>query len=888
MRINYLRIKNFANILSATGKHDIEIDFPDNGKKVFLIVGENGSGKSSIMDQLHPFIENSTTRSFRDLLIPSGKGDDTLEAYKEIHIVKDHDIYVIKHFIDHRSRVKSFIALNNKELNPNGNVGSFKEVVEEELYVTLDFMKLLSLGTNSRTFIKMSATERKKFISDIMQEVDFYNQAFKIVSEKARFSKRLMNNVASDMQKNEVSGGEHRLSELESELNERERTRDKYLAMYSEYRTLFTQNAPKGVDYLENYVMDLTNRLNELGKELSLPEKPKEKIVEELTKQKERLHKIDKEIIMKESSRDTMLNTVDDNNKEIKRLEGDIRRVSSNREEGALKKTIQTIKEMVERYEEEYGVDAITYTSSDLMDSLQLAKRIDELVDNVYGFNNDRRREVCEHWLRGQHIEIEQSYIQELRQLERERLQVEAMQSDVIRAQEKLAGQPTPILFHNGNIHDCPFEKFYLDVIGEKVDEKTKTDKLMSISREIEDVEEGLAVNSTLSGIAMLLSANSLLIQQVPHQYLDMKNIISAILAKDTFYNEEIITSQINRVDKYNEYLTNKDKLKELGEELKTLTKEKDYIRMLLQPKAEREKENEVLGEKITGINDALSDLYKTKEKLTKITEKLASDIRIIEHHQNVIDEKEQVAKKLEKFSDHLEKARTNEKAMKNSHDALNRENYLIEQLRYNLSQVRRKVENYKILNEKKKELLEEFEASQLVRRALSSTDGDGIPLVYIQIYMAQTLSDINNILDIVYDGKMTVPRFDIGDREFNIPYINNGVEISDVNQCSQGEEAFMSIAISFAFVSRSMEAVDSFNIPRFDEVDGPLDTYKRERFLDIINLQIDKIDAEQIFIISHNRAFDGYPVNVVELTKGIIDDYTNKTVIEIKEVSKK
>ena len=50
------------------------------------------------------------------------------------------------------------------------------------------------------------------------------------------------------------------------------------------------------------------------------------------------------------------------------------------------------------------------------------------------------------------------------------------------------------------------------------------------------------------------------------------------------------------------------------------------------------------------------------------------------------------------------------------------------------------------------------------------------------------------------------------------------------------------------------------------DEVDSPLDTSNREKFIDIIEKQCDIVDAEQIFLISHNNMFNMYPVDVINM----------------------
>ena len=52
------------------------------------------------------------------------------------------------------------------------------------------------------------------------------------------------------------------------------------------------------------------------------------------------------------------------------------------------------------------------------------------------------------------------------------------------------------------------------------------------------------------------------------------------------------------------------------------------------------------------------------------------------------------------------------------------------------------------------------------------------------------------------------------------------------------------------------------------DEIDSTLDTSNREKFLRVLEMQIEMIHAEQVFVISHNDMFNAYPVDIVD-TKG-------------------
>ena len=94
--------------------------------------------------------------------------------------------------------------------------------------------------------------------------------------------------------------------------------------------------------------------------------------------------------------------------------------------------------------------------------------------------------------------------------------------------------------------------------------------------------------------------------------------------------------------------------------------------------------------------------------------------------------------------------------------------------------------------------------------------------------------------------------------------FYNKGVRLPDVKYASQGEISFLSIALSFAL---SSQALAKYNIMLLDEIDGPLDTRNREKFIRILERQIDRIDSEQNFLITHNSMFSSYPVDIIDLS---------------------
>ena len=166
------------------------------------------------------------------------------------------------------------------------------------------------------------------------------------------------------------------------------------------------------------------------------------------------------------------------------------------------------------------------------------------------------------------------------------------------------------------------------------------------------------------------------------------------------------------------------------------------------------------------------------------------------------------------------------------------------------------------------------FENVSITKESLSSNKG--VPLLYMQLYLQSTVMFVNNILETVYDN-FAIDGFEISETEFNIPYTKNGVKISDVSYASQGERSFLSLALSFALIHKSIK---DYNVMLLDEIDATLDTRNRATFINILTQMIELIDSEQVFMITHNNMFDSYPVDIIMTSDVNLDSYKNANVI--------
>ena len=197
------------------GNFKIQLDNP-----IVSIVGKNGSGKSFLLSELHPYPSSNRYSSAYSII----KG---VSGYKRI-IYKDNDIfYEIIHEYTPNNReghsAKSYFNIIKngvtEELNPTGNVNFFKDLVKK--YLKFDHKTFnsshISFKTNGLT--ESSAKNRRELLSDIVETREVENMTRNCIIEYRTVNNML--NKIKDGRSGDISGTvdelKHKLKELDSE-----------------------------------------------------------------------------------------------------------------------------------------------------------------------------------------------------------------------------------------------------------------------------------------------------------------------------------------------------------------------------------------------------------------------------------------------------------------------------------------------------------------------------------------------------------------------------------------------------------------------------------------------------------------------------------------------
>lgn len=889
MRVKYLRLDNYANILAGMNKRSIEIDFSKCKNRVVLILGVNGSGKTAILSQIQPFpFTIGDARSGKSVLIKVKPENDTTQssdkyevvpAYKEIHYDVDGILYKIKHFIDRKGTVKSYISEDGKELNENGNVTSFREIVEAVLSITEDTVKLMRLGTNSSTFIKMNSTERKAFTSELLSEIDIYAKLYKKINDDFRILRGLIKNVSNKIDSlniGDVAVARDRVKELEDSINVQNKNRDRLVANIGATRSKVERYSNMDLRELRDEMKELNSEIEELKfkinktKDLSLKDVKKELAIakDELQNKLLRINTLEANIT-------SLRDRINDTNNNIDSLTSKLQMIQSSSEIGSLSTLLIRLDDEIKTLEKKFSGFNTSASLEDFKRLLAIYKDIEDKVSISHGFDNSALKKVIELYLNNDRPDrVLQDEFKELH-AKSEKLKAEISAQ---KFKDKRSDASKYMIFKDSNCKcSCPFESFYDEIVSNDTGDKTEEleSKFRSVQRKLDLIDDKFAISSNLNLIQMVVDANKSLVDRLPEGMLNFNVILDRMYKSEPVYDEEYITRYISFMEEYENLDALREKRREVKEEISKIRGNSETISFL----------NEELLKHKTSLENDKSTIKKMQDEIYLLEpdiQSLTSDVEHLEELTSVLENAVLTKSKLDNDINRVNEINNIIRVITEADSIIsNLENEIrivdqnILHLNNNKNNLLKRIESYDSLQEELKVLNDKFEKRNLIRDSLSSTKG--IPLIYIKLYMMDLNTYINKLLRRVYGDSLEIGEFVITDKLFQIPYITNGITVPDASMMSQGEDSFVSLAFSFAFSRRSL---DRYNVLCMDELDGPLDMEKRTKFIDILEEQMDAVGVEQAILISHNNVFDAYPVDAILTSPFNLDSYNNINVI--------
>lgn len=195
IQIQKLRYKNFL----SSGDRFTEIEF--NTHKTTLVVGQNGAGKSTMLDALSFALFGKAHRNInKPQLVNSVNGKATMV---EVEFKIGSNQYLVRRGI---KPVKFEIIANGTLLNQNSHNKEYQKVLEQNILKLTHktFHQVVVLGSSSFTpFMQLTTAQRREVIEDLL-DINIFSKMNMLLKEKNSVLKDQINQTLHSIEINDT------------------------------------------------------------------------------------------------------------------------------------------------------------------------------------------------------------------------------------------------------------------------------------------------------------------------------------------------------------------------------------------------------------------------------------------------------------------------------------------------------------------------------------------------------------------------------------------------------------------------------------------------------------------------------------------------------------
>lgn len=851
MKIEKIVLKNFSAIYSAMDTHYLSIDFQNAKNTVCLLIGPNGSGKTTIMSLLTPFsnLGNLDVRDGNALILENEEG------YKEIQIRDGKNLYTIKHFYTPRKEkshmVKSYIEKNGVELNSNGNVSSFKEYVKIELGIEPDYLKLIRLGSNVTSMIDLTETERKTFMSRLLDDIGVSLSYYKKVNGDIRQLKQM---ISLNTEKMRRLGIDDIMVETETihVLEGKQEEEQKRYGLLSGDLSVHQHELDK-IENKETLRVNLSKVVKKVKKMEDIMKRKEDLVSTEVSYYIIQIDQLNKKKIQLESEIQTTQTLMQHTLSEMDNTEDQLRILKVElQKENESDSELSKMKEEYRKLKVEFSYRSHFYetyqppcTKQEFEKFVVFLKNTQQILNKTYEFGDAPVHKVIELIKKKKNVT---TYIN----------------AGIMNLNEEAEKENSYLLtilskkfsFHNTSFqcdrNDCPAKSLWKqisDLLENKSLEKKKED--YEFYRDVELCYEN--ITAALSSFSEWDTLFSKLPENIKKEFT-LEEVYKKILNNALLYDEETIEELLSLLTEYEDIDKIRIEIEELERDIEKFEKlsNLDYLK----------KQKKYYEEKMEELEEEMSSFKNTISKKSEVLKDVQFSLDSMEELKETFEKYDELKELMKELESSYDSYQSNTSAIVSLQKEIRASSIMIQKYGAEIQTRKTKLSQYKELKKEMKKFEKIYDEMILVKDALSSKTG--MPLYHIKQYFGNTEEITNELLDIAYGGDIYIDKFHITPTEFQIPYYVKGKRMKDVKYASQGELSFLSIALSFGLSSQSLSR---YNIMLLDEIDGPLDNRNREKFIRILENQIDRIGSEQSFLITHNNMFSSYPVDIIDLS---------------------
>ena len=875
--MRYLRaqFKNYIGFYNGMNLDVVDIDFTKCQHNIILIGGKNGSGKSTLLNHLNPFPDGSNAfipeRSAEKNLVLVSEGD----TY-EIHIVSPADL-------KGRKTTKAYIRKNGIELNENGNVSSYKDIIFSEFELDSNYISLSRLSSNDRGLGDKTPAERKKFVSNIIDNLEVYNTMYKTLNKKSLVFKSHINTLHTKIQNiGSKEALEQRLSSLQSKEAELNKiiidTNNQIVAIQA--KTSIDEDEAKEMQLLTDRLNSINDRLGLINIELdSLSHKTK------ISKQDiERKYEDNKNLKQNYESKIRELTSIwKDKSSRLSDISSNILSIQAELESANLESDIadrytlscNTLNEITSDLKQ-IGI-LVDSSKISLMESLIIF--CDRFVESIDRFRDDLTPDLaiilCTKDIR---VEImnKQKEIENLNQrLINLTADIESARA-VIKQLSILESRP-----NNCKIDSCPLiadaVKTQKKLSKDKIDPIEELDKLqqvsLKISNDISTIQSDIDLMNSLMPKKMILDTIRENFQNnmdnlslfYPNIVKNFEAMLCNLNGFDELRDHKILTDGVNLLKMYDAESRSNSVMKVEYESFKEKVKLVNSSNAML----ERLKKEQVeLTESISSLRSDIDNYQSTLNNLNSNIDDQCRFSNLIKEYNSIQLDYNETKSKLDIFSKKSSKAIEALSSINTLRSTIDSKSIELEPIMKDISTLSGQLILLDSYYEEFAKYKQSYDMIETLKKYCSPTGG-GIQTLFMQIYMSKTKESANQVLSMLFNGSYQLLDFVINDSEFRIPFIGEGLPVDDISSGSSSQIAMMSMIINLVLLNQGST---KFNIAQLDECDAGLDSYNRSQFVNVLFHSMNVLNIEQLFIISHSMEIDNTFADLIKL-KGY-DDY--------------
>lgn len=891
MRLDYVKLTNYAGLKRGSNINILEIDFTKQKYGICFIIAKNKGGKTTLLKALHP--------------LPDGNYNFLEKEYGEkLLVYRDNDGIRLQLIISHpinskgeRSTTKASFKkeINGEyiELNPNGNIGSYKELIEAYFGLDANFLALSMLSTDDKGIVTKTPSERKKYVTAILENLEVYNNIGKVMTKRVSTLRAMINSITAKI---ESIGNREILQTNLSFYN-------KKISTLEENKIIAIKNQSKYEAIIDTIDPDktITDKYNSIVKSLNT-------IKAEIKYAEDIIFKVGFEND-KSAIRDKIINSIEDLNnkkilieKEMYSLDTIIPRLLAEHEEDArsielknnrfnslqseqnytdISNKISILRNTISEYENEFNrigiTDPLNISKDEYIIALNCISEIRSSLDSLR--SGSITRDVI--LIALSKVMCNDNVYLEIRDISDKILnmknQLSLLQIEIIDYQNKL--DKLSILDNrpsNCKINTCSFISDVLD-IQKQNPEKSLIDTSIQIDRlekEISDNNENLLFLNEVSEYMEYLNiikrdidSNKSILLKLPHgeKFININYLVDASLNGEDFKIMDDVYKSITNANIFDLYRECKLNLYKLESDFKLYESKSSIIDGLITEINTLKSKTDKTLIKLDELTNDKKELYTKSEFISNDIEKYNLVLQSIDN----LYKKYDICKELEL---EMKEIAIDSEKIKNLIFSINEIIRLIKSIDNELIPLLKQrddtIYSLKILDQYDAELKkysDKYIRSNILKK--HSIPNTGIQKIFMKMYMHNVIRMSNEILEYFFDGDIVLTKYNISDTEFTLPCYDkpSGITNSDISLCSGSEKCMLGMIISYSLLKQS---ASDYDILRLDEIDSELDQNNRLILMPALNKLRDILGVKQIIMISHSPEIELENADIIKLSQ--------------------